>query len=125
MTLGADPYRRCPRCGYDRNPAQALRCEICNFALQKRRFPWGLVGWGLGLVLLGGLGYGYTRHFGPLATQPAAKATPARLQATLTGHTGYINTVVFTPDGRYLLSASEDKTIRVWEVTTGQAVRTL
>src|SRR5690348_2117911 len=30
------------------------------------------------------------------------------------GHTGYVNKVLFTPDGEQLITVSEDKTIRFW-----------
>lgn len=33
------------------------------------------------------------------------------------GHEGYVNDLVFTPDNRYLFSASADKTIKMWDVT--------
>ena len=33
--------------------------------------------------------------------------------------------VIFTSDGRYLISASADKTIRVWDTSTGEVVRVL
>jgi WD40 repeat protein len=36
------------------------------------------------------------------------------------GHGGVINSVVFTPDGRALLGASSDETVRVWEAATGR-----
>ena len=39
------------------------------------------------------------------------------LGAPLTGHTGYVNTLVFSPDGRTLASSSADGTIRLWNVT--------
>jgi serine/threonine protein kinase/WD40 repeat protein len=35
------------------------------------------------------------------------------------GHAGWVNTVVFSPDGRHALSASHDETVRLWEVETG------
>jgi WD40 repeat protein/uncharacterized caspase-like protein len=42
----------------------------------------------------------------------------------LTGHTGEITSVVFASDST-ILSGSTDKTIRVWNVTSASAVRTL
>ena len=38
---------------------------------------------------------------------------------TLHGHDHSISTVRFTQDGERLVSASRDKTIRVWEVSSG------
>ena len=45
--------------------------------------------------------------------------------ATLTGHTGTVDSVSFSPDGQTLASGSSDKTIRLWNVHTGQTLRTL
>lgn len=44
---------------------------------------------------------------------------------TLEGHEGFIRDLVFSPDGRYLASASMDKTVRVWELSTGETLYTL
>ncbi|MCP4111117.1 MAG: hypothetical protein GY749_37255 [Desulfobacteraceae bacterium] len=41
------------------------------------------------------------------------------------GHKAKIWDVMFTSDGRYLVSASNDKTVRVWDVSTGEVVRIL
>ncbi len=37
-------------------------------------------------------------------------------------HDGDVNSVAFSPDGKYLATASKDNTARVWEATTGSEV---
>lgn len=43
----------------------------------------------------------------------------------LIGHQGIVFGVGFTADGRYLASSSFDRTVRLWDVKSGVAVRTL
>ena len=40
-------------------------------------------------------------------------------------HSGSINSISYSPDGAYLASSSDDKTIKLWEVETGRLLRTL
>ncbi len=65
-----------------------------------------------------------------LGARPAelARAEPKDvpiLQLDTGGHMAKINCIAFTPDGRQLVSASEDKTIRVWDLASGKTVRTI
>jgi WD40 repeat protein len=44
---------------------------------------------------------------------------------TLNGHTDGVHSVCFSPDGKRLVSASVDKTVKVWDALTGQEVLNL
>lgn len=44
-----------------------------------------------------------------------------RTVANFTGHSDKINALALTPDGKRLLSGSGDRTVRVWDATSGRA----
>ena len=48
-----------------------------------------------------------------------------KLLRTLTGHTVGIRSLAIDPNGQYLVSGSEDKTIKIWHFESGQLRQTL
>jgi WD40 repeat protein len=56
---------------------------------------------------------------------PALDPPGTGLLRTLSGHSGAINAVAVSADGRHVISASEDKTLKVWDLSTGWELRAL
>jgi len=65
-----------------------------------------------------------------LGTQPAPTQQPTTTQQPVyngprfTGHKSGVYSVCFSPDGKYVLSGSYDKTMKLWDAFTGQEIRT-
>nr|VFJ46503.1 MAG: WD40 repeat [Candidatus Kentron sp. FW] len=56
---------------------------------------------------------------------PSPSESTPQLVIDTGGHKAVINDVLFTPDGRQLISVSDDKTIRIWDTGSGELLRTL
>jgi WD40 repeat protein len=52
------------------------------------------------------------------------EAATGRESMKLKGHSDAVNSVAFSPNGRYLASGSDDETVRVWELATRRETRT-
>jgi WD40 repeat protein len=58
-------------------------------------------------------------------TQVLQQQALPQLMLDIGGHLGGIRELTFTPDGRQLVSASDDKMIRIWDWQAGKTVRTI
>jgi WD40 repeat protein len=52
-------------------------------------------------------------------------AASGTYERTLSGHTDWIYSVIFSPDGSQIISGSDDCTLRVWDAGSGQVQHVL
>ena len=53
------------------------------------------------------------------------EASTGKGVAELRGHTAPVKSAVFSPDGKWIVTASDDKMARVWEASPGKGVAEL
>jgi phosphate transport system substrate-binding protein len=83
-------YVKCPQCGYERNPMNASKCEICGYRLKKGLPLVPILATVAGIAVLGGGGYWVLTQFAwqdkspvvspaspPPAQSPTALTSPA------------------------------------------------
>lgn len=73
------------------------------------------------IVFLGLGGVWYLYNLPQLVPQPVDSTQPY----TLKGHSSDVNSVAFSPDGQFLATGSDDKTIKIWNLKTRQKIHTL
>src|SRR5689334_3901350 len=83
----------------------------------RRRLLQGLGGYGL--ATMGGGMIPALR-----SSRSEAQSRTDRLIRTLVGHSDWVQSVAFSPDGRTALSGSSDQTLKLWELATGKEFRT-
>ena len=60
-----------------------------------------------------------------IRTKPAVEADWNACLQTLEGHSGWVESVTFSPNGQRLASGSHDATVKIWDTASGRCLETL
>ncbi|MEA5572412.1 serine/threonine-protein kinase [Calothrix sp. UHCC 0171] len=113
-------------------PSTKPKIATKNLLTQNPKLKKGLVV-GAAITLLGLVGsqiYGYVRY-GLFPTdliflfQYESFLSSSFSERMLTGHSSLVRSVAFSPGGKSLVSGSGDKTIKLWDLLTGEQIHTL
>ena len=66
-----------------------------------------------------------TRHGGGLSTVVRRQVwglPGGRFKAAMTGHLNWVRSAEFSPDQRLAVSGSDDKTVKLWDITSHQCI---
>jgi WD40 repeat protein len=101
---------------------QSINVSVISETAVKPKKKW-ILGGAVALILgLGGYGFWLFSH----SSSPNFIAqTNLSSVKTLKGHTSFVNSLAISPDGQILVSASADRTIKIWELAKGKELHTL